>query len=120
MNLKAEGTRLTGVVRMGPGAREPVTPADFWEYFFDPVDFKIANGKVVGNQIDFEQVVVRPEGAPQGSGRGATRSSFESRFIYRGVLQGDQIVMTREVVPNNKDTLSLGNHRVEFMLQRVK
>jgi len=122
LNLKADGTKLTGVLRMGPGSQEPATPADFWEYFFDPVDFKITNGKVEGNQIGFEQSVVRPAGSAQAFGGPVTsfRPAFETRFLYKGVVQGDQIVMTREIAADKRDPLSLGGHKVEFILQRVK
>src|SRR5678816_4308005 len=46
LTLKSDGSILAGVIRMGPGSHEPEKPSDFWEYFFDPVDFKISNGTV--------------------------------------------------------------------------
>ena len=122
MTLKADGTKLTGLIRMGPGGTEPASPAEFWQYFFDPVDFKISNGRVQGNQIAFEQLVLRPAGLPQ-QGRGSFQTpprTYENRFIYVGVVQGDQILMTREMVPDKKDSWSLGKHKVQFVLQRVK
>jgi hypothetical protein len=123
MTFKTDGSKLTGVIRMGPGGSEPASPADFWQYFFDPVDFKIFNGKVDGNQIHFEQNILR-FGVPPQQGRGgfqsAVRQTFENRFLYHGVVQGDQIVMTREMVAVKKDPASLGHHKVSFILSRVK
>jgi hypothetical protein len=116
MNLKGEGTRLTGTIRMGPGAEEPKSTEDLWEYFFDPVDFKISDGTVAGNRISFEQDVTRTA-----SGRQPFRGvSQPTRYLYKGVVEGDQIVMAREVVPDKKDPWSQGNQRIEFVLQRVK
>ena len=83
MTLKADGTKLTGLLRMGPGANEPASSSEFWQYFFDPVDFKISNGRVEGNQIGFEQLVLRPVGLPQ-QGRGSLQTpprTYENRFI---------------------------------------
>jgi len=125
LTLKEENSRLSGVIRMGPGSEEPAKPADFWEYFFDPVDFRISNGTVSGNTITFEQIVWRRSqslrtsiwsvGPPSASG-----PVSETTFVYRGVVQFDQIVMTREVRSDKKDPWSLGVHKVQFVLKRVK
>lgn len=114
LNLKSAGSTLTGTMRIGPGVDEPEYPEEFWEYFFDPVDFKISEGTISGDRISFEQVVTRFSGA-----RGRGGPSFTTRFLYKGVIAGDIIDMTREVVPDKKDPWSLGNQRVEFVLKRV-
>jgi hypothetical protein len=116
MSLKAEGTKLTGTIRMGPGAEEPKSNEELWEYFFDPVDFKISDGTVTGNRISFEQDVTRTAGGRLARG-GITHPT---RYLYKGLVEGDQIVMTREVVPDEKDPWSMGNQKIEFVLQRVK
>jgi hypothetical protein len=117
--LKSEGSGLTGTVRMGPGAHEPETPAEYWEFFFDPVDFKISNGTVSGNLISFEHAAARPPSlTPTLFLRGARPAA--SKFVYKGVVQADEIVITRESVMNQKDPWSLGVHKVEFVLKRVK
>ena len=114
MNLKSEGARLTGTIRIGPGTDAPPTPEEFWEYFFDPVDFRISDGTVSGNQIRFEQSVNRAAGT---QGRGA--APVVTRYLYTGLVEANQIFMTREAVPDKKDLWSLGNQRIEFLLQRV-
>jgi len=114
LTLKSEGSSLTGVIRMGPGSTEPEKPADFWEYFFDPVDFRISNGTVSGNRINFEHSVARPPASTPG------RATVDHKFVYKGVVQADEIVITREIVSVRKDAWSLGAHKVEFVLRRVK
>lgn len=126
--LKSDGSGLTGVIRMGPGSHEPETTADYWEFFFDPVDFKISNGSVSGNLISFEHTAVRPTGPARsaffpsagGSNFNPARPSLDSRFVYKGVVQANEIVMTREVVDDKKGPWSSGAHKVEFVLKRVK
>jgi len=105
LDLKADGTRLRGVLRMGPGGSEPATPADFWEYFFDPADFEIVNGRINGSVISFEQEV---------------RES-STRFLYTGTVEGDRIAFTREVIQpqTEKKTTGLGAHNVQFTAHRV-
>jgi hypothetical protein len=128
LTLKSDGSLLTGVLRMGPGTHEPATPADFWEYFFDPVDFRISNGTVSGNEIGFEHAVLKAPVSTQGGlvFSGPTnvapsgRSIADTKFVYKGVVQADTLVMTREVVSDKKDPWSLGAHKVEFVLKRVK
>src|SRR5262252_3965132 len=123
LTLRSDGSALTGVIRMGPGSHEPATPADFWEYFFDPVDFKISNGTVSGNVVGFEHAVIKapstqavpvffgpPNVAPN------SRAISDTKVVYKGVVQADTIVMTREVVSDRKDAWSLGAHKVEFIL----
>jgi hypothetical protein len=120
MTLKADGSRVSGAVRMGPGSREPQSPSEFWEYFFDAADFRISNGRIAGNTITFEHSASRGTNAPAGGfGAQSTRTS-PVRFTYRGIIQGDQIQMTRQVEFDDKDPWALGSHRVEFLLQRVK
>jgi len=114
LNLKSEGSRVSGTMRIGPGGDEPATPEDFWEYFFDAVDFKISDGTISGNQIRFEQSVGRLSGRRSAPGPAAT-----TRYLYKGTVEGDEIAMTREVVPDKKDPWSLGNQRIEFVVKRV-
>ena len=129
LTLKSDGSTLAGVIRMGPGSHEPEKPSDFWEYFFDPVDFKISNGTVSGDRISFEHSFVRAPVTPQssapvfGPSRPPTRpadTKADPKFVYRGVVQAEQIVMTRELVSDQKDPWTLGVHKVEFVLRRVK
>ena len=127
LTLKSDGSTLTGVVRMGPGSHEPATSADFWEYFFDPVDFRISNGTVSGNAIGFEHTVIKAPVSTQPvlvfsptNVVPNARSIEDVKFVYKGVVQADTIVMTREVVSGKKDPWSLGVHKVEFVLKRVK
>ena len=128
LTLKSDGSSLAGVIRMGPGSHEPEKPSDFWEYFFDPVDFKISNGTVSGDRISFEHSFVRVPATTQtlavfGPSRPPTRpadTKAEPKFVYRGVVHADQIVMTRELVSDQKDAWTLGVHKVEFVLRRVK
>jgi len=40
LNLRAEGSRLTGVIQMGPQSEE-ADRSGFWACFFDPVGFEI-------------------------------------------------------------------------------
>jgi hypothetical protein len=126
LTLKPEGSSLTGVIRMGPGSREPTTPADLWEYFFDPVDFKISSGTISGNSISFEHIANKPsvsaQGVPVTSLRGIAnnRVTVEPKFVYKGVVQADPIVMTREIVSDKRDPWALGVHKVEFVLRRAK
>ena len=125
LTLKQENSMLTGVIRMGPGSNEPATPADFWQYFFDPVEFKISNGTITGSSIAFEHLAfrrpqtVKPSiwavGPPPVYG-----PVSETTFVYRGILQADQILMTREVRSDKKDPWTLGVHKVEFVLKRVR
>jgi hypothetical protein len=129
LNLEANGPTLTGILRMGPGTDQPVPPDGYWEYFFDPVEFKIAKGTVEGNSISFEQVVQRPVPAPVvragglstiiiGGATGGRTSSI--RFIYKGTLEGDRIQVVREIAPSKDDPWTLGTHKVKFVLQRIK
>jgi hypothetical protein len=128
LTLKSDGSNLTGVIRMGPGSHEPESPSDFWEYFFDPVDFKISNGTVSGNRINFEHSYARAPVTIQPAlafgARPATRSAADTKadpkFVYRGLVQANEIVMTRELINDQKDAWALGVHRVEFVLRRVK
>lgn len=106
LDLRADGSRLRGVLRMGPGGAEPATPKDFWEYFFDPADFEILNGRITGNTVSFEQEIRNGESP--------------SRFLYTGVVEGERIAFTREVVPNPKGPAIRGTHRVQFTVQRVR
>jgi hypothetical protein len=108
LDLRADGSRLRGVLRMGPGGSEPATPKDFWEYFFDPADFEILNGRINGNTVSFEQEV--------------RSGTVPSRFLYTGLVEGERIAFTREVVPNTnpKGPVIRGTHRVQFTVQRVR
>ena len=125
LTLRSDGSGLTGVLRMGPGSHEPATPADLWEYFFDPVDFRISNGTVSGNVIRFEHAAARPLGVTplvfaRGGSRPNTRAGADNKFVYKGVVQADEILITREAVSDKNDPWSLGVHKVEFILKRVK
>jgi len=126
LTLKSDGSSLSGVIRMGPGSHEPQTPADFWEYFFDPVDFKISNGTVSGNSISFEHGYLRAPATIQSmpvfgaAQRPDAGMKATTKFIYRGLVQANEIVMTRELVADQKDPWLLGAHKVEFVLRRVK
>jgi hypothetical protein len=125
LTLKSEGSNLTGVIRMGPGSHEPKVPGDFWEFFFDPVDFGISNGAVSGNLINFEHTAARPPATSQSALAFAplkpnARPVADRKFVYKGIVQGNEIVMTREVVSDPRDTWSIGAHKVEFVLKRVK
>jgi hypothetical protein len=106
LDLRADGSRLRGTLRMGPGGSEPATPKDFWEYFFDPADFEILNGRINGNTVSFEQEV-RSGAAP-------------SKFLYTGLVEGERIAFTRELVPNPKGPVIRGTHKVQFTVQRVR
>ena len=106
LDIKADGARLRGILRMGPGGSEPATPAGFWEYFFDPTDFEVLNGKVSGNTISFEQEV-------------RTEPS-STRFLYTGIVEGERIAFTREVLPNPKGPVMLGAHKLQFIVERVR
>jgi hypothetical protein len=119
LTLKSDGSNVTGVIRMGPGSHEPAVPADFWEYFFDPVDFKISNGTVSGNLINFEHTAARAPATTQSAVvfaplRPNARPVPDRRFVYKGIVQGNEIAMTREVVSDPKDTWSIGTHKVEL------
>ncbi len=132
LDLKVQGSILTGTLWMGPGGAEPKSPNDYWEYFFDPTAFKIANGKVQGNTISFEHeaqktiptVIGRPFVLPAGARgvaavQGAPKPS-PGKFIYRGVFNGDKIVLTRETVARDGDPWVVGKHKVEISLEPVK
>jgi len=141
LDLKVQGAKLTGVVRMGPGSVEPKSPDEFWEFFFDATDFKISNGKIEGNAIYFEHEASKwlPGGTapaiPSGTSAGLARVlsqtmpasinanqpiSVPSKFIYRGAVQGQRITLTRETVSREGDPWVLGRHAVEFSLERMK
>jgi hypothetical protein len=140
LDLKVQGSKLTGVVRMGPGGVEPKSPEEYWEFFFDATDFKISNGKIEGNTIYFEHEATKtlpgislsiPSGTTAGIARvvgaGAAASfntnqprSVPSKFIYRGVLDAQRITLTRETVSREGDPWVLGRHAVEFSLERMK
>jgi hypothetical protein len=127
LDLKGQGTRLTGVVRMGPGGVEPKSAKDYWEYFFDPTDFKIENGKIEGNTIYFEHeaqkilpvgnLLTRPFGMPPAAP--GTANAVTSRFIYRGRIEGSRIVLTREAASRPDDPWVIGNHKVQIFLERM-
>lgn len=115
LSLKSDGSKLTGVMTMGPGSHEPASSAGFWEYFFDPLDFRISNGSITGTSISFEQ------SAYQLSTSGARPTQI--RFIYTGVVNGDRIHMTREIVAGEsekKNLWQLGSHKVNFVLEKVE
>jgi hypothetical protein len=121
LDLRAEGQKLTGTIRMGPGPEEPVSTDGLWQYFFDPVEFKITNGTIAGNSLSFQQVIQKaaPVATSPATPFGVNRSTtLETRLIYKGVVAGDRIQMSREWIGN--DPWTLGNHRVEFELRRIK
>lgn len=122
---------------MGPGGVEPKSPDEFWEFFFDATDFKISNGKIEGNAIYFEHearksvpggtAIAIPGGASPSISRmlgitlnGPQPRVVPSKFIYRGVVQGQRITLTRETVSREGDPWVLGRHAVEFSLERMK
>jgi hypothetical protein len=120
LDLRVQGTRITGVVRMGPGRIEPKSPSDYWEFFLDPADFKILTGKIEGNTISFEHDATKALPNSMGLARGASGIRQEtSRFVYRGTIQGNRIEMTREMVANKVDPWVVGNHKVGFVVERV-
>jgi hypothetical protein len=43
-----------------------------------------------------------------------------SKFAYRGTVEGDRIVLTREMTSAADDPWVLGSHKVEFSLERMK
>jgi len=131
MDFKIQGAQLSGVIRMGPGGEEPKTSEDYWELFFAPTDFKILNGKIEGSLVYFEQEAELSGPLALGSGvlplgtnlplvsRDA-RPPQRLKFIYRGAIQGDSIVLTRETVSRNTDPWIVGNHKIQFALKRMR
>jgi hypothetical protein len=129
LDLKVQGTRLTGVVRMGAGGGEPKSSKDYWEYFFDPTDFKILNGKIEGSAIYFEQearkfspgaTVMIPTPLPIPNLARGNPYAVTSKFIYRGRIEENRMVLTRETVSQAEDPWVIGNHKIEFSLERMK
>lgn len=106
LDLQADGSRLRGTIRMGPGVDEPATRAEFWEYFFDPAAFEILAGRINGNSISFEQEV--------------HINGERSRFLYTGIIERDSIALTRELLPNPKAKPILGAHRAQFTVRRAR
>lgn len=109
---------------MGPGRIEPKSPADYWEFFVDPVDFKILAGKVEGNTISFEheagKSIPATGGLAANIGPAGLVRPLPSKSVYRGTIEGNRIVMTRETVSQDSDPWVLGKHKVQFILERVK
>ena len=120
LDLKLQGTVLTGVLRMGPGGGQPRSPEEFWEFFFDPADFKIINGKVEGNTVYFEHDAEKAiPGSPSGFRGAPPPRKQSSRFVYRGTIMENRIVLTRETSSQTSDPWVLGTHKVEFALERM-
>jgi hypothetical protein len=93
---------------MGPGKTRTYVPSEDWEYFFEPVDFPVMDGRIDGTSITFSQSVVRGAG-----------SQPNELLKYTGKLSGDRITFTRETYQRPKDDFVIGDHRFEFTAVRT-
>jgi hypothetical protein len=116
LHLEGQGTRITGKIRMGPGAEGIRTPDDYWRYFFETAVFPISNVKIEGNKISFEQLT--PDLAYSSSLPKVPDSSLD-KFFYNGIIDGDRIRFTRQWTARPKAPFELGTHKVEFTMIRA-
>ena len=145
LELKSAAGGISGTITMAQATLklDPDSKSDYYlnpenamnnmrALFFQPVTFRIADGKITGNTITFTQVSHNgtPDNALGGFGggpgffgggggqRGAANSGTEKLF-YTGKIEGDTIQFTREQRPNPGGHLVVGIHAVTFSVKRV-
>ena len=107
-DFRTNGNLLTGTISMGPGPAQITSGDEYWRYFFQPVIFPISNGRIDGNTITFEQIVMR----------GAGSRPAES-LKYTGKVVSDGIAFARQSIQAPGDPFVLGDHKMEFTAERV-
>jgi hypothetical protein len=79
LDIERDGTKVSGTVSMGPAETDAALRSEFWQYFFEPAVFEIEEGRIEGNEIEFEHFVNGGE-----------------ILRYWGTIEGDSMILTRE------------------------
>jgi hypothetical protein len=114
LDLRENRGKLTGSIVMGPGPGSSAERENFWEYFFNPAEFEITRGSVQGNVISFEQPVLTHLEYSAAS----TVWNKPMNFKYTGRLEGDRLVLTRELHQKWPHPLNSRNQSFEIVFNR--
>jgi hypothetical protein len=104
LELEAGEDGLAGRIVMGPGGTAPRSPDQFWEYFFEPVAFRLRAVSLEGVTIRFEHFI----------------GGDEERLRYIGEVDGERMTLMREAPGTAGMPDDSGAHGVAFTLERAR